>query len=367
MTFTNGAPFAWAFGISLAIHLSIIGLINFDDEHLEKEKEKRFINVALTQEEQVKSINQDSLEPLTHRESIEHIEYDQTIPTPPVIPIIPEHFTVAKSLRSRPILNDVAQLPELPKPLPTQAAQLEGAVLLQEAENIKNLSRETSVTALPPVELQNFAPNPPQQNFPPTIAPKDSLDMTPLTEPANPTQNLTNIPDLPQPHDKIPLQAPPRQSETIKTDLLELKSTNEPFLSTPPLPLPNAPTPTESKNSEGEINSSLEENNEATNAATNKYVESLHGTLNKRAQRKYPKKAIQNCIQGTVKVRVQISPTGEQLSYEITNSTQVPPILQRAAQKLLDGKKDYSEFSRDVSSEPVTFQVNLIYRLPHCP
>ena len=45
MTFTNGSPFAWAFGISLTIHLSIIGLINFDDEHLEEEKEKQFITV----------------------------------------------------------------------------------------------------------------------------------------------------------------------------------------------------------------------------------------------------------------------------------------------------------------------------------
>ena len=367
MSFTNGSPFAWAFGISLAIHLSIIGIINFDDEYLEEEKEKQFINIALTQEEQVKTINRDSLEPLTNRESLEHLEYDQIIPTAPILPIPQEHLRLEKNLEPRPTLNDVAQLPDLPKPLPTQAAQLEEAVRLQELKNIKHLSKETSVTTLPPIEPQKLAAKPPQQNFPPRLTSKNSLDIIPVTQPANLTQTPTNIPDLPQPPDKIPVLAPPQHSQAIKTDLVELKSTDQPLLSAPPLSLPPSLTPTEPRNSEEEIESSLDKNNGVINAATNKYAESLHGTLNKRAQRKYPKKAIQNCIQGTVKVQVQISPTGEQLSYEITNSTEAPLILQRAAQKLLDGRKDYSEFSRDVSSEPVTFQVNLIYRLPHCP
>jgi len=366
MTFTNGSPFAWAFGISLAIHLSIIGLINFDDEHLEEEKEKRFINISLTQEEQVKTINQDSLEPLTNSEIIKDIEYNQTIPSPPILPKTPEHFKLEKNLGLRPTLNDVAQLPDLPKPLLTQASQLEEAVELEELKNMKHLSKETSVTTLPPIELQKLAAKPPQQNFSPTITPTNSQDIIPVTQPANSRQTPTNIPDLPQLPDKITVPSPPQHSKEIKTDLSELKSTDQPLLSTSPSSLPPPPIVTESKNSEKEINSSSDENTGIINAATNQYAEALHGTLNKRAQRKYPKKASQNCIQGTVKVRVQISPTGEQLSYEITNPTEAPLILQRAAQKLLDGKKYYSEFSRDVSSKPVTFQVNLIYRLPHC-
>ena len=55
---------------------------------------------------------------------------------------------------------------------------------------------------------------------------------------------------------------------------------------------------------ETDLNASVSLND----SVAKEYATILHNTLNKRVKRKYPRKAVQNCIEGTVTVQIQNKP-----------------------------------------------------------
>ena len=93
---TSGSLLVWAFGVSILIHLGLIGIIKFENAHVEINNEK-LINIALPREQDLITRNQESLKPLSTKKNQKVIENKQTIPDTLIVPIAPDRIILQKN------------------------------------------------------------------------------------------------------------------------------------------------------------------------------------------------------------------------------------------------------------------------------
>lgn len=329
MSSESPSPLAWACGISVLIHGLALPLFNFENGSFDNEKDEQIINITLEPTQELNNASQQPLDPLQKTKQTVPIVPNAEIPTGIVAPSLDELLELsdtpsqkAPSSKTEPISNIAPQHAISP-------SELKSHTRLHEPNQLNEFSRQEYLdpVATVPQQIAQITPPPPQ---PTKALPPDTLQK-----------------DRKQPKNANPIQ----QTPIIQSIPPELEK----------------PLPRESINVEKQIND-IQQNETAipqTTAAT-KYAEILHNSLNKRLQRKYPRKAIQNCIEGTVRVQIRIDPSGEQLSYKIVNPDAAPKILKEAAEKLLNRRKYFASFGEDLPYQPMTFEVNLVYRLPQC-
>ena len=325
-------PLLWPLAISILIHISILPLAIFDNNLPNNKRNEQLINITLEPMEQ-RNDSSPPIEPISRAELSEPPVHNEAIPNDIVLPKIEklsdlsniedQKFTLPDS---KPIVDISPQLVETP-------AEAETNIDLSTPNPLHQPLHQQSLEPVSPVEqeLTQITPPPPQPS-------KTSLPET-INKDKRQTEEIDTVQTLP-----IIQNMPPEVNK--------------------PLPQESAPVEeiVELVEEETDLNASVSLND----SVAKEYATILHNTLNKRVKRKYPRKAIQNCIEGTVTVQIQISPSGEQLAYDILNANEAPSILKKATEKILNQRRDFSSFNEDLSDQPMTFQVNLVYRLPQC-
>ena len=330
MIFLSRYPLSWAIAISLVTHSIAIRIITFDSNDHRTSEEQLIIRLQLSDEKPASAAQ-------------------QAIPKP-----LPK-FSAVMPIENNSIMRELSVL--------TEIIQVPRDSLIPKSKDLEAL-KTTRSKPLPSSEAK-------MQIEPPSLQqPRKKIKSLDSTHP-EPSQNrsisekmLSRVPQLPP-------SLPPQVSHTTSNAIqrLEPKETNAVQID-PNTPkssnlVPSLPPPVPAKSaSSDEIVTSA--NDRARDELISRYARNLHQTLNRRAQRKYPKKAMRDCIQGAVQIQIRISPSGEQISYEVMNPDKAPEILIRAAKRILEGKTGYSSFEPELSSEAINVQVNLVYKLPHC-
>ena len=325
-------PLLWPLAISILIHISILPLAIFDNNLPNNKRNEQLINITLEPMEQ-RNDSSPPIEPISRTELPEPPVHNETVPNDIILPKIEkpsnlsnideQKFTLPDS---KPIVDISPQVVEIP-------AEAETNLALSTLDRLHEPSHQQSLEPVSPVEQELTQITPPLQQPSKTSLPETINKDKRQTEEIDTVQTLPIIQNMP-PEVNKPL---PQESAPVE-EIVELVE------------------------EETDLNASVSLND----SVAKEYATILHNTLNKRVKRKYPRKAVQNCIEGTVTVQIQISPSGEQLAYDILNANEAPSILKKATEKILNQRRDFSSFNEDLSDQPMTFQVNLVYRLPQC-
>ena len=94
-----------------------------------------------------------------------------------------------------------------------------------------------------------------------------------------------------------------------------------------------------------------------------KYGRKLHGLINARAQRTYPRQSKRRGEQGLVLIRVRIDPRGQLLSIDVADKSEAPARLARAAIKAVQSAAPFPQFVTGMNDQPTFFEVPIHYRL----
>tara|TARA_B100000686_G_scaffold352224_1_gene453451 strand:+ start:512 stop:1507 length:996 start_codon:yes stop_codon:yes gene_type:complete len=322
-------PLFWPFAISILVHMATLPFAILDNNLPDKKRNEKIITITLEPVEHRTDSSPQTLEPIRQARLPEQLVYNETIPSDIVLPKIVKLPKLSNIATQKPLTSDIKPIAE---------------ILPQHLKIPKKPENSTDLSTPDPLHKPSY-----KQSLEPIS--RFDEELTQLTPPP-PQPSKTALPEV------IKNQRRVEEIEQIQTPPI--------VQSIPPAlnkPLPQELTSFEEVvEEETELNISTNLNSSVVQA----YATLLHNTLNKRVKRKYPRKAVQNCIEGTVKVQIEISPTGEQLGFEILNASAAPSILKKATEKLLGGYKGFSSFDENLSDQPMTFEVNLVYRLPQC-
>lgn len=325
-------PLLWPLAISILIHISILPFAIFDNNLPNNKRNEQLINITLEPMEH-RNDSSPPIEPISRAELSEPPVHNETIPEDIVLPKIEKLPNLSNINEQKFILPDSNPIVDISPQLVETPAEAETNLALSTPDRLHEPSHQQSLEPVSPVEqeLTQITPPPPQPS-------KTSLPET-INKDKRQTEGIDTVQTLP-----IIQNMPPEVNK--------------------PLPQESAPVEeiVELVEEETDLNASVSLND----SVAKEYATILHNTLNKRVKRKYPRKALQNCIEGIVTVQIQISPSGEQLAYDILNANEAPSILKKATEKILNQRRDFSSFNEDLSDQPMTFQVNLVYRLPQC-
>jgi len=364
----GASPVYWAFSISTLIHISALFLANFDDNLDSNQKDEQVINITLEPIDQRNKSSQQALQPISKTRALKPLVHNETMPRDIVLPKIQEHSAVANILDQKPLPTNtkpISSTPLQPAQVPTH---LENNLGLNEPNQLHESSHQKSPTPIPALkqELTQITPPPPESS--------KTLIPGPLNEKRKQVEAINPIEPIPMLDQELTQITPPPPKtvlpETLKKDakqVEDIKLIQQPAITQTAPPEINKPLPKESTVVKQAVEATRQ--NDSTilkNSVAQEYAEILHNTLNKRIKRKYPRKAVQNCIEGTVRVRIKISPSGQQLSYKILNPNEAPSILKESTENVLNRQKGFAKFSEGLSDGAMTFEVNLIYRLPQC-
>jgi len=325
-------PLLWPLAISILIHISILPFAIFDNNLPNNKRNEQLINITLEPMEH-RNDSSPPIEPISRAELSETPVHNETIPKAIILPKIEKLPNISNIDEQKFTLPDSKPIVDISPQVVETPAEAETNLALSTPDRLHEPSHQQSLEPVSPVEqeLTQITPPPPQPS-------KTSLPET-INKDKRQTEGIDTVQTLP-----IIQNMPPEVNK--------------------PLPQESAPVEeiVELVEEETDLNASVSLND----SVAKEYATILHNTLNKRVKRKYPRKALQNCIEGTVTVQIQISPSGEQLAYDILNANEAPSILKKATEKILNQRRDFSSFNEDLSDQPMTFQVNLVYRLPQC-
>ena len=325
-------PLLWPLAISILIHISILPSAIFDNNLPNNKRNEQLINITLEPMEH-RNDSSPPIEPISRAELSEPPVHNETVPKDIILPKIEKLSNLSNIDEQKFTLPDSKPIVDISPQVVETPAEAETNLALSTPDRLHEPSHQQSLEPVSPVEqeLTQITPPPPQPS-------KTSLPET-INKDKRQTEEIDTVQTLP-----IIQNMPPEVNK--------------------PLPQESAPVEeiVELVEEETDLNASVSLNN----SVAKEYATILHNTLNKRVKRKYPRKALQNCIEGTVTVQIQISPSGEQLAYDILNANEAPSILKKATEKILNQRRDFSSFNEDLSDQPMTFQVNLVYRLPQC-
>jgi|GEM_PF-2982600 len=325
-------PLLWPLAISILIHTSVLPFAIFENNLPNNKRIEQLVNITLEPMEQRNDSNP-PIEPISRTKASEPPVRNEAIPNDIVLPKIEklsdlsniddQRFTLPDS---KPIVHNSPQLVETP-------AEAETSIDLSTPDPLHGPLHQQSLEPVSPVEQELIQITPPPQQPSKTSLPKTIYRDKRETEAIDTVQTLPIIQNMP-PEVNKPLS---QQSVPVE-EIVELV----------------------------EEETDLDPSVNLNNSIAKEYATIVHNTLNKRVKRKYPRKARQNCIEGTISVQIQISPAGEQLAYTILNADEAPSILREATEKILNQRREFSRFNEGLSDQPMTFQVNLVYRLPQC-
>jgi hypothetical protein len=343
----------------------------FDNNLPNNKRNEQLINITLEPMEQ-RNDSSPPIEPISRTELPEPPVHNETVPNDIILPKIEKLSNLSNIDEQKFTLPDSKPIVDISPQVVETPAEAETNLALSTPDRLHEPSHQQSLEPVSPVEQELTQITPPPQQPSKTSLPemmtRDRRQSKEI-EPVSPVeQELTQItPPPPQPSKtSLPetINKDKRQTEEIDTVQTLPIIQNMPPEVNKPLPQESAPVEeiVELVEEETDLNASVSLND----SVAKEYATILHNTLNKRVKRKYPRKALQNCIEGTVTVQIQISPSGEQLAYDILNANEAPSILKKATEKILNQRRDFSSFNEDLSDQPMTFQVNLVYRLPQC-
>ena len=325
-------PLLWPLAISILIHISILPFAIFDNNLPNNKRNEQLINITLEPMEH-RNDSSPPIEPISRAELSEPPVHNETIPEDIVLPKIEKLPNISNIDEKKFTLPDSKPIVDISPQLVETPAEAETNLALSTPDRLHEPSHQQSLEPVSPVEQELTQITPPPQQPSKTSLPERINKDKRQTEEIDTVQTLPIIQNMP-PEVNKPL---PQESAPVE-EIVELVE------------------------EETDLNASVSLND----SIAKEYATILHNTLNKRVKRKYPRKALQNCIEGTVTVQIQISPSGEQLAYDILNANEAPSILRKATEKILNQRRDFSSFNEDLSDQPMTFQVNLVYRLPQC-
>ena len=325
-------PLLWPLAISILIHISILPLAIFDNNLPNNKRNEQLINITLEPMEH-RNDSSPPIEPISRAELSEPPVHNETIPKDIVLPKIEKLPNISNIDEQKFTLPDSKPIVDISPQVVETPAEADTNLSLSTPDRLHEPSHQQSLEPVSPVEKELTQITPPPQQPSKTSLPETINKDKRQTEEIDTVQTLPIIRNMP-PEVNKPL---PQESAPVE-EIVELVE------------------------EETDLNASVSLND----SVAKEYATILHNTLNKRVKRKYPRKAVQNCIEGTVTVQIQISPSGEQLAYDILNANEAPSILKKATEKILNQRRDFSSFNEDLSDQPMTFQVNLVYRLPQC-
>ncbi len=362
-------PLFWALAISILIHLAALPLAIFDNNLPDPKRNEQLINITLKPIEKRNDSSIQPLESIARASLSEPLAHNETVPKDIILPKIEKLPALSNILEQKlppldikPISKILPQLVQIPS-TPETDMEVSSPNPLGKPSIHKSLE---AVSRVKP-ELAQITPPPPQppKNSIRELPNKDQRQVETI-EQIQESPIIQSIPpevNEPLPQEQLPVEEVRDQRQAEIIDQIQ----ESPIIQSIP-PEVNIPLPQEQLAVEEVVEEETDLNASANlnTRVAKEYATILHNTLNKRVKRKYPRKALQNCIEGTVTVQIQISPSGEQLAYEILNANEAPSILRKATEKILNQRRDFSSFNEDLSDQPMTFQVNLVYRLPQC-
>ena len=304
----------------------------FDNNLPNNKRNEQLINITLEPME-YRNDSSPPIEPISRAELSEPPVHNEIVPKDIVLPKIEKLPNLSNINEQKFTLPDSKPIVDISPQLVETPAEAETNLDLSTPDRLHEPLHQQSLEPVSPVEQELTQITPPPLQPSKTSLPETINKDKRQTEEIDTVQTLPIIQNMP-PEVNKPL---PQESASVE-EIVELVE------------------------EETDPNASVSLNN----SVAKEYATILHNTLNKRVKRKYPRKALQNCIEGTVTVQIQISPSGEQLAYDILNANEAPSILKKATEKILNQRRDFSSFNEDLSDQPMTFQVNLVYRLPQC-